>query len=87
MNTSPKVSDTERMLQERAKRFAEPLPPLLVYAAGNHLVQLPHELSMRLIHNRRTVPIADLTAVPKVVLSEDDVDSELEAQLFTGARA
>jgi hypothetical protein len=84
---TPLVSPTERELIERSKRMNAPaLPPLLVYTAGAP-VQLPLELSTRLIHKRRTVPVVDFTAVPSIVLHEEDVDDELEASLLGTATA
>jgi hypothetical protein len=79
---TPKVSDTERMLIDRSKRYEEPLPPLLVSIAGT-VVQLPNEIALNLIRRRKATAIADPTVVPNLIIDEDDIDESLEAQLMS----
>ena len=75
-NHPPRISDTERMLLKRAERFSQPVPSLLVRIAGI-AVQLPHDIALFLVRRRKAV-VADLTEVPAFIVTEDDIDSELQ---------
>jgi hypothetical protein len=78
---TPRTSPTERELIERSKRYEEPLPPLLVWIAGT-AVQLPNEIAVDLIRRRKAIAIADPTVVAALIVTEDDIDENLESQLL-----
>jgi hypothetical protein len=82
---TPLVSDTERGLIERSKRYEVPLPPLRVRIAGA-VVQMPQAFALDLIRRRKASPITDPNAVATLSLTEDDIDEELLEQFF-GATA
>jgi hypothetical protein len=78
MNTSPRVSDTERYLLKRAERIAAATPPLLVKLnqARELTLQLPDdESAAQTIYRRMAIPVAGFDAKPALVLAEQ---SDLE---------
>jgi len=71
---TPKTSPNERYLRERAKRYAEPLPALLVrlHTSPTTCVQFPDEVqALATIIHRQSTPVGDLNAVPNSILSEN----------------
>jgi hypothetical protein len=75
-NNSPRISPNERYLLKRAERYLAKTPAILVRIAGI-AVLLPEDIALFLVRRRKAV-VADLLTVAALVITEDDIDSELQ---------
>jgi hypothetical protein len=80
-NHAPRISPTERYLSEKATRFAEPNPAMIV-RISDIAAQLPSELALDLIRRRKASVIVDPAILPALILGADEIDDALEAQLL-----
>jgi len=73
---TPMVSPVERYLKNRAIRFAEDAPGLIVrlLEIPEKAILFPRELAVSLIRRRRAKVVANLNTVPDLTLTEEDVE-------------
>jgi hypothetical protein len=71
----PRRSPTEYYLQRRAVRMLEPPPPLLVrlLSLPETTIQFSPEFALSLVTRRVATVVADLLAVPSLILTDEDL--------------
>jgi hypothetical protein len=77
----PRVSSTERELNQRSKkRYTEPAPSLLVRLLGDLgklpagiLIQFPSAVALSLVRYRVATPVSELRLRPDLVIDEEDM--------------